>query len=115
MSSTVIGITPSFLAKKCKSYFFAVPKHGYAERLLKRYQRMFGDRGLRTEVSVISGQEFQYGTAGSVRLDVLEGSIRNPTAIYDYKFGMSGLMPGRINQLRSVGGYPSVPIIPVRP
>jgi len=26
MSSTVIGITPSFLAKKCKSYFFAVPK-----------------------------------------------------------------------------------------
>jgi RHS repeat-associated protein len=93
-----------------------IAKHGYAEDLLNRYQQMFGDRGLQTEVSVINRGVVDYGTAGSVRLDVLEGNVANPTAIYDYKFGTSGLTPGRINQIRTIGGYgPGVPIIPVRP
>jgi hypothetical protein len=76
---------------------------------------MFGQRGLQTEVSVINGAKVPYGRAGSVRLDVLEGSIRNPTAIYDYKFGTAGMTPARINQIRNVGGYPNVPIVTVRP
>ncbi len=92
-----------------------IAEHGYAQRVLNRYQDMFGQRGLQTEVSVINGARVPYGTAGSVRLDVLEGSVRTATTIYDYKFGTSGLTPGRINQIRNVGGYPSVPIVPVRP
>ena len=93
-----------------------IAKHGYAEVLLNRYQQMFGDRGLQTEVSVINGELKPYGTAGSVRLDVLEGSANNPAAIYDYKFGTSGFTPGREDQIRTIGGYGSgVPVLEVRP
>jgi mono/diheme cytochrome c family protein len=92
-----------------------IAKHQYARDLLNRYQDIFGSRGLRAEISVINGNEVLYGTRGSVRLDVLEGSVRNPSMIYDYKFGTSGLSTGRINQIRRLGGYPGTPIIEVRP
>jgi hypothetical protein len=96
--------------------FAGTDKHVYAKKLLDRYQDIFGQRGLQTELSVIGGREVPYGTAGSVRLDVLEGNVANPNAIYDYKFGASGLSNGRINQIQTVTGYgPSVPIIPVHP
>ena len=58
--------------------------HAYAKRLLDRYQRMFGDRGLVTERSFIGGLEVPYGSKGSVRLDVLDV---NTGAVWDYKFG----------------------------
>jgi hypothetical protein len=92
-----------------------IKKHGYAESVLNRYQDIYGQRGLQTEVSVINGARVRYNAGGSVRLDVIEGNIANPTAIYDYKFGTSGLTSGRINQIRNRGGYPTVPIIQVRP
>jgi hypothetical protein len=93
-----------------------IDKHTYAKNLLDRYQRMFGDRGLLTEVSVMAGKGVPYGTVGSVRLDVVEGSIANPTAIFDYKFGAAGLLPGRVNRIRTVTGYgPNTPIFEVRP
>jgi RHS repeat-associated protein len=92
-----------------------IKQHTYAKKVLDRYQRMFGDRGLQTEVSVIGGREVSYGSAGSVRLDVIEGSVRNPTAIYDYKFGAAGLTQKQINKIQNVGGYHNVPIIEVRP
>jgi RHS repeat-associated protein len=96
----------------------AVPgtkKHGYAKKLLNRYQDIYGDRGLRAEVSVIDRRVVDYGTSGSVRIDVLEGGILNPSNVYDYKFGRTGLTNSRVNQIRSVGNYPNVPIIEVRP
>ena len=34
----------------------SILKHGYADRLLTRYQRMFGNRGLSTEVRYINGR-----------------------------------------------------------
>jgi hypothetical protein len=63
-------------------------KHGYASRLLRRYQSMYGDRGLVVERSFLGGSEVPYGTSGSVRLDVLDLNTR---AVWDYKFGASGL------------------------
>jgi RHS repeat-associated protein len=90
-------------------------KHSYADELLTRYQRRFGDRGLSTEVPYLNGTAGQRGR-GSIRLDVVEGPLDNPTAIFDYKFGGATLTPKRIQQIRQVGQFgPNVPIIGVHP
>jgi hypothetical protein len=53
---------------------------------------------------------------GSIRLDVAEGNLKNPTAIYDHKFFGATLTPERIQQIQRVGKFgPDVPIIPVYP
>ena len=67
-------------------------KHAYAMNLLKRYQHMFGPRGLLTEVSYRQGQRVEYGTCGSARLDVIDVRTRE---IWDYKFGARGLSPAQ--------------------
>ena len=59
-------------------------EHVYAKKVLDRYQRMFGDRGLVTERSFLGGVEVPYGTAGSARLDVFDV---NTGAVWDYRFG----------------------------
>lgn len=79
---------------------------------------MFGDRGLSTEVRYINGAPWEPGSGlrGSVRLDVVEGALNNPTAVFDYKFGNSILSNSRINKIRRIGGFgPDIPIIQVRP
>ncbi len=89
-------------------------KHTHAKKVVFRYQRMFGDRGLKTEVSVGGGRAVEYGTKDSVRLDVVEGDIANPTAIYDYKFGTGTLSDSRVQQIRRAGNFgPEVPVIEV--
>ena len=67
-------------------------KHAYAMNLLERYQRMFGARGLLTEVSFLEGERVEYGTSGSARLDVMDVRTRE---IWDYKFGVRGLTPAQ--------------------
>ncbi len=90
-------------------------KHSYADKLLSRYQRRYGDRGLSTEVPYLNGQAGRTGR-GSIRLDVVEGPLDNPTAIYDYKFGSATLTIQRIQQIRQVGQFgSSVPIIGIYP
>lgn len=94
-------------------------KHGYAEKLLNRYQGMFGDRGLTAEARFINGAPWQRGVdplSGSIRLDVVEGPLTNPTWVWDYKFGGAQLTPARINQIRMGAGLgPNVPVVEVRP
>ena len=58
-------------------------KHNYANRLLKRYQQRYGDRGLRTEVTYKGRKSASYGTKGSVRIDVYDTKRK---VAYDYKF-----------------------------
>jgi len=90
-------------------------KHSYADGLLNRYQRRFGDRGLSTEVPYLNGVAGQRG-AGSIRLDVVEGPLNNPAAIFDYKFGTARFPQSRIDQIRRVGQFgDDVPISGVRP
>ncbi|MES2735661.1 MAG: RHS repeat-associated core domain-containing protein [Verrucomicrobiota bacterium] len=65
-------------------------KHGYAERLLDRYQSLYGSRGLQTEASYLNGQAVPYRTKGSVRLDVYEPSTGS---VWDYKFTPNPSLP----------------------
>jgi hypothetical protein len=94
-------------------------KHVYARDLLERYQDIFGQRGLRTEMRYVNQGLWRAGasmpTRGSVVLDVVEGPLTAPTLIYDYKFGAAGLSSGRINEIRGVTGFQNVPINEVRP
>ena len=53
-------------------------KHQYAKKLLDRYQKMFGDRGLETEFP------FNNGPGNRGFLDVVKHSTMQ---IWDYKFG----------------------------
>jgi len=93
-------------------------KHLYAERLLERYQGIFGDRGLSTEVRYIYRRPWQPGDGllDSVKLDVVEGNLVRPTRVFDYKFGNQGLTPARLNEIRRASGFGNdVPIIEVKP
>ena len=93
-------------------------KHGYADRLLTRYQEMFGSRGLSTEIRYSNGIPWHPGVPlkGSVRLDVVEGPLANPTAVFDYKFGNAVLTPTRVNVIRNAAGlHVSVPVTAVHP
>ena len=79
---------------------------------------MFGDRGLNAEVRYFRGEYLEFGSTpkGSIRLDVVEGPLRTPTAVYDYKFGEAGLSQTRINQIRTGARLsPEVPVNEVRP
>jgi hypothetical protein len=77
----------------------------------------WGDSRLRTEVSFREGTEVDYGTAGSVRLDVVEYDASGRIiAVYDYKSGAAKLSSSRIAQIRShLPGYAqAVPIMEIR-
>ena len=52
--------------------------------LLRRYQSLFGTRGLVAEVSYLEGERVEYGTSGSARLDVMDVRTRE---VWDYTIG----------------------------
>lgn len=64
-------------------------KHAYAKKLLDRYQRRYGRRGLETEVNYKGHRPAGYGEKGSTRLDVYDITTGE---VYDYKFTQK---PGR--------------------
>jgi RHS repeat-associated protein len=93
-------------------------QHGYAKRLLDRYQDMHGQRGLHTEVRYVNRRPWESGMPckGSVILDVVEGARDNPIRVYDYKFWQATMEQRRIEQMYGVSGIPTdVPIIVVKP
>jgi hypothetical protein len=74
------------------------------------------DPNLQTEKSYLNGERVKRGTQGSVRVDVVEGPLDNPTAIYDLKTGSAQLTPPRIRQLQAhVPNGERIPIVEVRP
>jgi RHS repeat-associated protein len=74
-----------------------------------------GNPNLTTEVSYFNGQVVPRGTPGSIRVDVVEGPLNAPTAIYDLKTGGATLTPQRISQIQQhVPGGNKVPVIEVR-
>jgi hypothetical protein len=94
-------------------------KHVHARDLLNRYQDIYGNRGLSTEVRYVNQDVWLPGkgmpTKGSVILDVVDGPLTSPRAIYDYKFGTRGLSVGRTNQIRTATGFENTVILEVRP
>ena len=89
-------------------------KHGYAEDLLQRYQRRFGDRGLELEGSWKNGLPVEYGTKGSVRLDVFDTTSGT---IYDYKFTLNkpSLTQRRTSQILQQGPATARTVIEINP
>jgi RHS repeat-associated protein len=74
-----------------------------------------GNADLATEVSYLNGQVVPRGTAGSVRLDVVEGPATAPKAIFDLKTGSAKLTPARIKQIQqNIPGGSNVPVIEIR-
>lgn len=51
--------------------------------------------------SCLNGAPVGYGTPGSIRIDVGEGTVDSPTAIFDLKAGSATLTPARIVQFQS--------------
>jgi hypothetical protein len=85
------GVTPTGRA----------PVHGTrVHSAFRRQVQGLGQRGLATEVSYLNGRVVPYGTAGAVRLDIVEGSLASPIAVYDLKVGGTHLRPARIRQIR---------------
>ncbi|WP_428269623.1 hypothetical protein [Haliangium sp.] len=75
-----------------------------------------GKSNLRTEVSYLYGKPVRYGKKGSVRLDVVEGPIDAPTAVFDLKTGSARLTPTRIKQIRRhlPKGHRNIPVLEIR-
>jgi len=98
--------------------YMGTMKHVYARNLLSRYQNIYGSRGFSAEIRYLNGELWERG-AGVERssvLDVVEGNLEHPMAIYDYKFGKGGLSIARKKQIRQAGGFSGdVPIAPVQP
>jgi hypothetical protein len=92
-------------------------KHKYAEDLLNKYQSIYVDRNLHTEVRYVNREVWVRGesTKGSIRIDVVEGNENKPTRFYDYKFGSATLTDNRIIQIKNVSGKPNIPIIEIKP
>lgn len=82
-------------------------KHYYAEQLLKRYQRRYGNRDLWPEARYLNKEPWESGrtTRGSVRLDVVERWLDEPTHVWDYKFGGAKLTASRETQIRRTIPY----------
>ncbi|WP_428268581.1 hypothetical protein [Haliangium sp.] len=59
-----------------------------------------GKSSLRTEVSYLNGIPVGYGKKGAVRLDVVEGPLKAPTAVFDLKTGSAKLTSARIREIR---------------
>ena len=70
------------------------------------------------EVRYVDGRPWRAGDSisGSIRLDVVEGPVANPTQIWDYKFGNAILSEARVAQIRA--GIPygqGVPVYELKP
>lgn len=78
-------------------------KHAYAKKLVDRYQKVYGDRGLRTETSWIDGEFVSYGKKGSTRIDIYDDLTKQA---YDYKFTINpgkGLSQNQVNRIMRHG------------
>jgi hypothetical protein len=91
--------------------------------MIFRVQRRFGPvgGGLSTEQSYLGGANLgrSVNLKGSVRLDVVEGPVTAPTAVYDFKFTIDPnpqMSPARLAKIRAEAGLsPNVPVEPIHP
>jgi RHS repeat-associated protein len=72
--------------------------------------------GVGTEVSYRAGQIVDYGTRGSVRLDVVITQGRQVLQVFDLKTGQAGMSIGRMHQIYSaLRQSPTPPITIIKP
>ena len=126
-----LGYVPESDKKKIESYLQTLVAQAKAAiqgtgRLIGTLQHSFitnnvrslGNYYLRAEVSFLNGQVVHYGTAGSIRFDVVFG-VKNaagefvPLMAWDYKSGAATLTQARISHMQKVANY-YIPIILVK-
>lgn len=82
-------------------------KHSYADKLMRRYQKMTGQKThLETETSYLGGNQVSRGTLGSARPDVY-----NPQTgeVFDYKFTRNSTSPiSQRQQQNNINNLPKV-------
>lgn len=88
--------------------------------LLKSEIQSLDDPTYRAEISYLKSIEETYGTAGSVRVDVLEKTNEKTICVYDVKTGKRGLTIARTIEIAkevhtAFGGVSSVIVTEVRP
>jgi hypothetical protein len=78
--------------------------------------KKLGRTDLHTEVTYLNGVPVRYGTPGAVRVDVVEGPINAPTAIYDLKTGIATLGPKQVAKIQAhlPAGSAKIPIKEIR-
>ena len=80
-----------------------------------RIIKSWGDSDFFTEQSYLNGKHVDYGTPGSIRVDVGEGPVDDPSVVYDLKTGSAELTLQRVQQIQShLPGGSSVPVIEIR-
>lgn len=94
-------------------------KHSYAEKLLKRYQNIYGgdSLNLKFEASYLDHGKVSRGTKGSIRLDVYDTKTH---IAYDYKFVIpknrgKGLSKSRISQIFKEGPEQLEKVVEINP
>ena len=63
--------------------------------------KALGDPNFRAEVSVIKSRLADYGTRGSIRVDVFENVDEKTACVYDIKTGRAGLTAARSAEIAS--------------
>lgn len=111
ISSAKIGLSNAELVQKAATKaeraigktgrFAGTEKHSYATKLLERYQKIFGDRGLDTNVYFNNNRVLGPGNRGF--LDVLDNTNG---IIYDFKFGQSIMKHGQYEKYSRNFEYP---------
>ena len=88
----------------------------YGTRLHTEFGKINEAKGILKEQSYLNGDPVGYGTPGSVRVDAVDGTAEQPTAIGDLKCGGACLTQKRIDQIRShlPRGHQDIEIFEVR-
>lgn len=87
--------------------FAGTEKHSYAFKLLERYQSIYGDRGINTNIFFDNNEIFGTGNRGF--LDIWD---KSNNIIYDFKFGKTGMSKAQFDKyFRNF----DLPIIIIRP
>jgi hypothetical protein len=89
---------------KVKDRVQGTKAHTYAANKIRDRQARGEFLELSIEKSYKSGDLANYGESGSVRLDVVVGDLKTPSAVYDFKFGGARLSNSRIGQIRKAAG-----------
>jgi len=77
------------------------PVHGTrVHTAFKGEVKASGNPNVVPEQSYLNGRHVPYGTRGSIRVDVVEGPLDAPTAVWDLKTGGAKLTPARIRQIQ---------------
>ena len=87
----------------------------YGTKVHTAFEKIVQRLGLKTEQSYLNGHRVGRGTPGSIRVDALEGTVDNPTVVYDLKTGGAQLTQARIQQIqKNLPGGNNVPVIMIK-